>query len=424
MYRKVDAVNDGLLKRCLACVGVAVFLFGSASLPIPSSAAAIDYHLDAGDIVEFDFLDDIDPPRQLTIASDGTIQVPLLGPVQVGGLFASDALAFLRKSFLDRHLLVDPKISFSVLTFRPIYVLGEVKSPGAFPFQPLLTVEQGVGLAGGPLTTTTVTEDRVVTRTRIKGELDGVSAELTREAISAAQAAAKLKNAVVISDSDIPEQARSMMTESLARQLRTVGESILLIEQQAFETQTTLLSDAIAEAERQIGILEQLVVNQKQNVQATKEQLERISALFKKGLTVADEVSELHRQLTTDESRLLATYSEVSNTRQQISTMKRDLTQLEEVRKKEALTSLKEHQVEIAKFIATRQSLEEQLYLVSNLMADAAQQKTEFVVAYEIRRRTKTGLEQLSATNVTLLMPGDVVLVSLDKLTSPAALQQ
>ena len=245
------------------------------------------------------------------------------------------------------------------------------------------------------MTISTTTEDRVVTRTRLKGELDGVNAELTREAISAAQAAAKLKNSVTISDADIPERARPMLSEVLARQLHKVGESILVIEQQAFDTQKKLLGDAIVEAERQIDILEQLVTNQQQNVQATKEQIERISALFKKGLTVANEVSELQRQLTTDESRLLSTYSEVSNTRQQISTMKRDLTELEEIRKKDALTSLKEHEVEIAKFIATRQSLEEQLYLVSNLMAEAAQETPEISVDYKIRRRTKSELDEL-----------------------------
>ena len=128
--RKIEVENQAL-KRRLATAAFAFYLFGSFCLATPSPAAAVDYYLDAGDIVEFDFLDDVDAPRQLTVASDGTIQVPLLGAVPVAGLYASDALAFLRKSLLDRDLLVDPKISFSVVTFRPIYVLGEVKSPGA-----------------------------------------------------------------------------------------------------------------------------------------------------------------------------------------------------------------------------------------------------------------------------------------------------
>ncbi len=57
-------------------------------------------------------------------------------------------------------------------------------------------------------------------------------------------------------------------------------------------------------------------------------------------------------------------------------------------------------------------------------MAEAAQETPEISVDYKIRRRTKSGLDELPVSNVTLLTPGDVVFVSLGKSTTPNTLQQ
>ena len=414
MCRMVSRGQDGrTVGPSLLRTAFFVMLLGIA--PNVAAQGAVDYALEAGDVVEFDFLDDTELPRQLIVASDGSIQVPLLGTVKVAGLYANDALASFQREFLDRHLLVDPKISLSVVTFRPIYVLGEVKSPGSFPFRPLLTVEQAVGLAGGPLTQLGVAEDRVVTRARLRGEIAGSNADLTKEAMGAAQSLARLNNVIAIADSNVPELARAYLNPNLVRELRETGEQILGIEKQSFDTQKALLTEGIAEAERQLQIFDQLATNQKQTIQASKDQIDRIGGLFKKGLTVADEVNQLQRQLTSDEGRLLSIYSETSDTRQQVSSMKRELTLLEELRRREALSRLQEHVVAIEKLIADRTALEEQLYLVSNLMAEEASATLEIVLEYKTRRRTNDGFEEGAAKSTTLLSPGDVVIVSLKR---------
>lgn len=408
--------------RLVFGLAVGLLCFG-ADFDMPA-AAETDYHLASGDVLEFDFLDDDQLPRQLIVASDGSIQVPLLGSIKVAGMYTSDALEELRREFLDRNLLVEPRISLSVVSFRPIYVLGEVKNPGSFPFQPLLTVEQAVGLAGGPMTVLGTAEDRIVTRARLLGDLDRISADLTREAIAAAQAIAKLKNAMSISLEDIPKVVRPYLNDSLSAELRKLGENILAVEQQSFDTQKNLLTEGIAEAESQLGILDQLAANQKATIQASNEQIARSKELFKKRLIVANEILNLERQFTTDESRLLSIYSEMSSARQRISASKRDLSLLEEVRKKETLTQLQERNVLLEKLLAERQSTAQQLYLVSNLVVDEGATSREITLDYKIRRRTTDGSEEQEAANTTMLSPGDVVLVAIKKPgTKASALQ-
>ena len=43
----------------------------------------------------------------------------------------------------------DPKVAVEVQTFRPFYVLGEVRQPGEFPYMTGMTVLSAVARAGG-----------------------------------------------------------------------------------------------------------------------------------------------------------------------------------------------------------------------------------------------------------------------------------
>lgn len=50
---------------------------------------------------------------------------------------------------LEGDYLINPKVRVNVTTFRHIYVNGEVKKPGGYNYQPGLTVEKAIALAGG-----------------------------------------------------------------------------------------------------------------------------------------------------------------------------------------------------------------------------------------------------------------------------------
>ena len=47
------------------------------------------------------------------------------------------------------HLLRNPSVSVEVVTYRPIFVLGEVNRPGQYPYQPGMTVVTAAAVAGG-----------------------------------------------------------------------------------------------------------------------------------------------------------------------------------------------------------------------------------------------------------------------------------
>lgn len=62
------------------------------------------------------------------VEQDGSIQFPILGKIQVAGLTKSELTEFLRKTLVDKKLLIDPIVTITFLNFR-VTVLGEVLHP-------------------------------------------------------------------------------------------------------------------------------------------------------------------------------------------------------------------------------------------------------------------------------------------------------
>ncbi len=50
---------------------------------------------------------------------------------------------------LKGDYLISPKVRVNIIGFRSIYVNGEVKKPGGYEYQPGLTVDKAIALAGG-----------------------------------------------------------------------------------------------------------------------------------------------------------------------------------------------------------------------------------------------------------------------------------
>ncbi|WP_338144480.1 polysaccharide biosynthesis/export family protein [Neoroseomonas marina] len=126
-----------------ACAGP-----GTNLPPLPETAPG-PYRLAAEDQLRITVFEDNRLSGEVRVADSGAVAIPLLGPVQVGGLTVSEAEARIRREFQRRQLLQDPGVAVQVIAYRPIFVLGMVERGGQFPYQPGMTVLSAVALAGG-----------------------------------------------------------------------------------------------------------------------------------------------------------------------------------------------------------------------------------------------------------------------------------
>lgn len=106
------------------------------------------YQLSAGDVVRIDVFGEPDLSLDATLEPDGSINYPLLGRVAAQGLTSSgleqQLIARLKAGYLR-----SPQVRVRVVQFQPIYIIGQVRKSGAYPYTPGLTVEQALALAGG-----------------------------------------------------------------------------------------------------------------------------------------------------------------------------------------------------------------------------------------------------------------------------------
>lgn len=131
-----------------------IMLIGLLALPAPAMSdeglaeAVASYRLGVGDRVRIQVYQEDDLSIEADIRPDGTIAYPLLGEVKLAGLTLDEAIATLDKR-LRGDYLVNPRITMTIAQYRPIFVAGEVKSPGSYEYQPGMTVRQAIVLAGG-----------------------------------------------------------------------------------------------------------------------------------------------------------------------------------------------------------------------------------------------------------------------------------
>ena len=132
----------------------------SIDLPPPPAERPV-YRLAPGDKVSVQVFGQPDMSGQFEVNADGMISVPLVGSVPARDRTVAEIQQDLAGR-LDRFI-VNPRFTVDVVSYRQIFVLGEVYKPGGYPYSVGLTVQQAIALAGG-YTRRAITDKMVVTR--------------------------------------------------------------------------------------------------------------------------------------------------------------------------------------------------------------------------------------------------------------------
>lgn len=116
---------------------------------VESSAEAADsYRLGQGDRIAIQVFDEPDLTMETTVGASGVINYSYLGDLQVAGRTPAELERTIADTLRDGYL-VNPSVNVSIVQFRPFFINGEVRSPGSYPYQPGLTMNKAIALAGG-----------------------------------------------------------------------------------------------------------------------------------------------------------------------------------------------------------------------------------------------------------------------------------
>jgi polysaccharide export outer membrane protein len=120
-----------------------------AGLPPLADTPNWSYRLEADDEIRVIVFGEEPLNGQFRVNDRGNISVPLLGPVPAAGLTTADLEGVITQRLKDKKLLLQPSVSIEVLSYRPIFILGEVSKPGQYPYQTGMSVLTAVAVAGG-----------------------------------------------------------------------------------------------------------------------------------------------------------------------------------------------------------------------------------------------------------------------------------
>lgn len=85
---------------------------------------------------------------EYSVNGEGEASLPLIGPVTVGGLTMREAETAITQRYAAGYLAA-PRVNIDVTQYRPFYILGQVGTPGEYPYADGMTLLNAVAKAGG-----------------------------------------------------------------------------------------------------------------------------------------------------------------------------------------------------------------------------------------------------------------------------------
>ncbi len=141
---------------CSAAFAVALVISGCASNSLSeaeqksvAAAATAPAKLQPGDKVRITVYGEDKLSGDYQLDQSGQISLPLAGTITAQGLTQGEFEQALTKKFRGEYLR-DPKVTVTIATLQPYYIMGEVTKPGEYPYQSGLNVLTALAVAGGP----------------------------------------------------------------------------------------------------------------------------------------------------------------------------------------------------------------------------------------------------------------------------------
>jgi polysaccharide biosynthesis/export protein len=416
MFEKEKQVIQ-LLKRLTALLASAAVLIPLAS----AQAQTSQYRLAPGDTVEVTIAPLPDRTVRAMVQSDGTISLPLAGSISVEGLTPAELQSRLEmvlasKPYRQRMpdgreqtTLIQPgDINAAVSEFRPIYVSGDVLTPGAQPYRLLITVRQAIAVAGGfsLLRARAGTPAAAGDPVDLQRDYDSLWTEFIREHYRNARLKAQLDgksefDKKMPAGSPLPATVVAAIADSEAQSLKIAMDNI--------QKERDFLLQAAKDAVDQTDLLNKRDISEAEGVKGDEEEMANVAALFKSGNVTSSRLSDVRRALLLSSSRRLETTVELMRVRRQAADVARQLERTGNDQRIALLNELKDSQVRLADLAIRLNAGAMKLHVGAAMQNKAADESLKVQTSVSISRRVGSTWQQLPADIDAELMPGDVV---------------
>jgi polysaccharide export outer membrane protein len=126
-----------------------------AAPPSQSGQTAANYIVGPQDVLTITSYDQTELTGKFTVESDGSFTYPYIGRVSVGGMTLRGVETSLKKELATQGFFKDAQITVAIEQYRSqkIYIVGEVRTPGAYAMSGNMRLVEALALAGSTLPT-------------------------------------------------------------------------------------------------------------------------------------------------------------------------------------------------------------------------------------------------------------------------------
>lgn len=159
-------------------VWIALFLLTAGVL----ATADDTYRIQRDDVLQVTVVEDPNLTREMVVAQDGTINLPVVGTITVRGLTAGEVAEKIRLALIEAQFLRDPHVSVSIRVInRPrVAVLGMVMRPGSYEFKEGETIMHAISMAGSFDPDRALLKDALLRRKRPDGTEETIPLDLEK----------------------------------------------------------------------------------------------------------------------------------------------------------------------------------------------------------------------------------------------------
>jgi polysaccharide biosynthesis/export protein len=374
--------------------------FASASLADSQSSEA--YALAPGDRITLTVLGQPELSGEMTVDGSGNIILPVVGPIQIENLTVLGCQQLIRDKLAD-GFLKEPVVSVRISEPRPLYVLGDVRTPGAYPFRYGSTVQSAVALAGGFGIAGALQNAAVSEFLSADERVRQLTFEQTTLRIREARLETQRDGKETFSPPDLPPSINEREVADLVASEKTTLASHAAI----LKVQSELLNGQKPRLQKEIDAINAQIATVKDRLEFVKNETTRSAQLVKQGLGVHASEVQLKLQEANEESNLWSLAAQLSRLQMDIGELDIKIEEAGTSFKKQILAELQTARQRSAELNVTLPSARE--------IRDFKLQQAENAAGIEAARsisitRSRHGqVVVFPASETTPLEPGDVV---------------
>jgi polysaccharide biosynthesis/export protein ExoF len=378
------------------------------TLNIPFNKSALAATLDVSDRIRLKVYERDDLSGEYAVREDGSIMVPYLGRVAANGRTTLDLEQAITEKLLEtteRTLNVSVEISQQ----RPVYVVGLVDKPGAYPYLRGMSVLQALAVSGG--------------FQRTPGQL-ALALDASKESGVARLASEKLKSAIARQSRVAAEIKGATSIAMPARLLdisdKSEAQALIHIEAQVLAQRQGLRRAQFASIDREITSMTELLATmteQRNQIERRVNTLDRdqeeIRGITRRGLATRQRVQSAERDVADGRGQLSTLVAQITRAERELSVLRgsKEARGLEQKAELELQFQTLSDEVRVLE-----QSIAHSSGLIRQIMGGqfgSLDRNVQQTGVFEIVRRQGDRATTIRVDELTTVLPGDVLRVSL-----------